>query len=115
MKYETPAQHNIIHVARSLLFWISDAVPGICWSHSPSLRVTAPSAPITTGTTALFQHLFNFLRQPLVFLKLFMLLLLDVAVSCNPYIYHYCLLLSFVNHHSVRLVSHYCSSEVLFT
>ena len=30
---------------------LSDFVPGICWSHSPSLGITAPSALITSGTT----------------------------------------------------------------
>uniref|UniRef100_A0A669AZ21 mitogen-activated protein kinase kinase kinase n=1 Tax=Oreochromis niloticus TaxID=8128 RepID=A0A669AZ21_ORENI len=47
---------SILAVPRTALFWteISDVVPGICWSHSPSLGVTAPSAPITTGTTVTF-------------------------------------------------------------
>uniref|UniRef100_A0A8C5ERG8 RING-type domain-containing protein n=1 Tax=Gouania willdenowi TaxID=441366 RepID=A0A8C5ERG8_GOUWI len=33
---------------------MSDVFPGICWSHSSSLGVTAPSAPMTTGTTDVF-------------------------------------------------------------
>jgi len=37
----------------------SDVVPGICWSHSPSLGVIALSAPITTGTTAAFTSSFS--------------------------------------------------------
>ncbi|KAL4009015.1 hypothetical protein ACER0C_002867 [Sarotherodon galilaeus] len=36
------------------LLEISDVVPGICWSHSPSLGVTTPSAPTTTETTVTF-------------------------------------------------------------
>jgi len=53
-------------IARTALFWteITEVVPGICWSHSLSLRVTTPST-------------------------------------------QYCLLLQFVNHHNVQLVSHH--------
>ncbi|XP_051261435.1 sialic acid-binding Ig-like lectin 12 isoform X2 [Dicentrarchus labrax] len=44
---------SILAVPRTALFWTeaSDVVPGICWSHSPSLGVTAPRAPTTTGIT----------------------------------------------------------------
>ena len=47
---------SILAVLSTALFWTesSDVVPGICWSHSSSLGVTAPSAPITTGTTLTF-------------------------------------------------------------
>lgn len=46
---------SIVAVPRPSLFWteISDVAPGICRSHSPSFRVTAPSAPITTETFTL--------------------------------------------------------------
>lgn len=44
---------------------ISDVVPGFCWIHSPTLEVTSPSIPITTGvllpspsTSSLFQHFY---------------------------------------------------------
>ena len=48
--------HSILYIPSTALFWTerSDVVPGICWSHSSSLGVTAPSAPITTGTTLAF-------------------------------------------------------------
>ena len=35
-----------------------------------------------------------------------MYLIFDVAIDWNCYIYHYCLLLQFVDHHNVQLVSH---------
>jgi len=48
--YQRPGS---LRVLRSFL-----AVPN-CWSHPPSLGVTAPSAPITTGSTAAFNsHIF---------------------------------------------------------
>ncbi|XP_067435009.1 putative ferric-chelate reductase 1 [Thunnus thynnus] len=52
---------SILGVPRTALFWTetSDVVPGICWSHSPSLWVTAPSAPITTGTTVAITPIFS--------------------------------------------------------
>ena len=45
--------HRILAVPRIALFWIeiSDVIPGICWSHAPSLGVTAPSAPLIMSTT----------------------------------------------------------------
>ncbi len=52
---------SILAVPRTALFWteISDVVPGICSSHSPSLGVTALRALITTGTTVAFTpHIF---------------------------------------------------------
>lgn len=33
---------------------VSGVIPRICWSQSPSLCVTAPSAPVITGTTDAF-------------------------------------------------------------
>ncbi|KAK7881943.1 hypothetical protein WMY93_028117 [Mugilogobius chulae] len=47
---------SILAVPRTELFWteMSDVDSGICCSHSSSLGVTAPSAPITTGTTVAF-------------------------------------------------------------
>lgn len=53
---------RIFAVPRAALFCkeISDVVlrslcrSRICWSHLPSLQVTGPSGPITTGTTAAF-------------------------------------------------------------
>lgn len=60
-----PSSTSRLREARELedpaLFWveISDAVPGICWSHFPSLWVTAPSARITKGTIVAFTfHIF---------------------------------------------------------
>ena len=54
---------SILAVPITALFWTesSDVVPGICWSHSSSLGVTAPSVPITTGTalTLTFHVLFS--------------------------------------------------------
>jgi len=85
---------SILAVPRTALVWteISDDIPRICRSHSPSLGVTAQSALITTAALQ-FSHLFSFILQHLVFLELHVFLLLDVAVIWNCYIYHYCLLL----------------------
>lgn len=43
-------------VVPAVLFWTesSEFVPGICWSHSSSLGVTAQSVPTPTGTTLAF-------------------------------------------------------------
>uniref|UniRef100_A0AAX7UZ72 Immunoglobulin V-set domain-containing protein n=1 Tax=Astatotilapia calliptera TaxID=8154 RepID=A0AAX7UZ72_ASTCA len=46
--------HNVFSAVLLEVEEISDVIPGICWSHSPSLGVTTPSAPITTGTTVTF-------------------------------------------------------------
>jgi len=53
---------SILAVRRTALFWteISDVIHGICWSHSPSSGVTAPSALIRTGTTASIPTSFQF-------------------------------------------------------
>ncbi len=54
--------HCISAVPRIALFWTetSDVVPWICWSCSPSLWLTASSAPVTTGTTvASTPHIFS--------------------------------------------------------
>lgn len=44
--------HSNSAVRRSALFWIeiSDVFPGLCWSHTPSLGITAPNVPINTRT-----------------------------------------------------------------
>lgn len=46
-------QHRILAIPSIILFWIesSDVVPRICWSHSPNLDVTVPSAPTTSAST----------------------------------------------------------------
>ena len=89
---------------------MSDVVPGICWSHS-NLGFMTPSAPITTDTTVVFTSQIystsSFSPASFFFLNHLVFLLLDVAVTWNCYIYHFCLLLKFVNNHNVWLVSHW--------
>lgn len=47
---------TLIAVPKIVFFWteVSGVNPLKCWSHSPGLGVTAPSAPTTTGTTDAF-------------------------------------------------------------
>lgn len=55
-----PTQYLHLLDSRSAFFWteISDVGPGICWSDSLSLGVTALSIEITRGTTVTFTFLF---------------------------------------------------------
>lgn len=54
--YRYRVLHSIFAVPRTVFFWteVLDVFPGICCSQSPSLGVTAPSSPITTGITVSF-------------------------------------------------------------
>jgi len=103
---------RILAVSSTALLWtgMSDVVPGICWSHS-NLGFMTPSAPITTDTTVVFTSQIystsSFSPASFFFLNHLVFLLLDVAVTWNCYIYHFCLLLKFVNNHNVWLVSHW--------
>lgn len=74
--------HSILAVPRIALSWTETSVivHRICWSHSPSLGVTARNALITTGT---LNFTFQLFFQILVLLNLFMLLLHDVTVIWN--------------------------------
>ena len=90
--------HSILALA-PVLFWTEsfDDVPGICWSHSSSLGVTAPSAPITTGTTLAFSfHVFSssslspWYYSSLLYSYFLMLLSLGFAMSITT-AYFFCL------------------------
>ncbi|XP_049610708.1 transcription factor ETV7 isoform X1 [Syngnathus scovelli] len=54
---------SIFAVPSTALFWteMSDVFPGICFSHSSSLGVTAPSAPMTTECRFLSDYVYNLL------------------------------------------------------
>ena len=82
----------IVAVASIVLFWteVSGVIPGICWIHPPSLGVTAPISPITTGITVAFTpHILSsspfspwyFMSLPCSFFL--MLLSLGIATSTN--------------------------------
>uniref|UniRef100_A0A674P3J4 Kinesin-like protein n=1 Tax=Takifugu rubripes TaxID=31033 RepID=A0A674P3J4_TAKRU len=102
---------RILAVPRTVLFWreISDLVSAICWSHLLSLGVTAPSVPITTGTTVSFMaHILSISSfSPWYFSGFSCSFFPDVAITWDCYIYHHHCLLVFIHHHYVRLVGHH--------
>lgn len=95
--YQRPGS---LRVRRSIVAFprtaTSDVVPGICRSFSPSLWFTAPSAPITTGTTSFLGPL-SALSIFFVYEYLLVFLLPDVAFAQDCHIYYHPLLLLFVN------------------
>ncbi|KAI3354393.1 hypothetical protein L3Q82_018913, partial [Scortum barcoo] len=73
---------------------ISDVVPGICWSHSSSLGVTALSTPITRGITDVFTPhiLSNCSLSPWYFSSFscsFFLMLLSFTTSISTALFCY--------------------------
>ena len=81
---------SILAVPRTVLFWteVSEVDPEISWSPSPSLGVTAPSAPITTGIALVLTF---HISSSCSFNPWY------VAVSRYCHICYYCLLLLFRN------------------
>ncbi len=95
--------HGILAVPNIALFWTetSDVLPGICWSHSSSLLVTAPSAPIITGTSVAFTpHIFfSSSFSPWYFFKLLLLMLLSLGIATFiATAFLYCLLINMMSH-----------------
>ena len=98
--WEPEGSARTLAVASNVLFWteISHVPPGICWNHQSSLRVTAPSAPITISTTAALTSLpFPALPSALGISSTFRVPFSDVAVAWNDHIHH----------HYLRLISHH--------
>lgn len=71
-------------------------------SAGSSLGVKATCATITISNTVSL----TLFCQTLLFLKLLVFLLPDVAITLDCYVYHHCWLLMFIHQHYVRLVSH---------
>ncbi|KAK1786099.1 hypothetical protein P4O66_017826 [Electrophorus voltai] len=77
---EGPVQYLACSQAVLLEREISDVVPGICWSHSPSLGVTAPSTPTTTEPLIYSPHFLHALR---FFLAVISRLFMYVGLPCS--------------------------------